>query len=29
MVHDSGQVPGHLKFSLDEGPIDDELRGLI
>ena len=29
MVHDSGQVLGYLKFSLDEDPIDDELRGLI
>jgi hypothetical protein len=28
IVHDSGQVHGHLNFSLDEGPIDDEFRGL-
>ncbi len=28
IVQDSGQVHGHLNFSLDEGPIDDEFRGL-
>ena len=28
-MHDSGQVLGDLKFSLDEGPINHELRGLI
>jgi hypothetical protein len=27
--HDSRQMFGDLKFSLDEGPIDDELRGPI
>lgn len=29
IVHDSGQVLRYLKFSLDEGSIDDELRRLV
>ncbi len=28
-MHDAGQVPGYFKFSLNEGSIDDELRGFI
>ena len=28
IMHDTGQVLGYLKFSLDEGSVDDELRGL-
>lgn len=29
IVHDSSQVLGYLKFSLDERSIDDQLRALI
>ncbi len=29
LLHDSRQMFGDLKFSLDEGPIDDELRDPI
>jgi hypothetical protein len=29
IVHNSGQVLGYLKLSLDEGPIDDELCSFI
>jgi len=29
IVHDSGHVLRDVKFSLDEGPINDELRRLI